>query len=273
MISTKTKKSLGITFEIANQVRLVYLRLKYKGTGVECVCCGSKFRSFAPFGVTPRPNAWCPKCESLERHRLLWKFLQEETNLLTSNSFLLHSAPEKIFFKSFKKLKNLNYYPADILPVLNPRGTHYMDLTKIEFDDNTFDAVICNHVLQYIRDDRKAMSEVFRVLKPGGWVIFTVPVNYNLQTTFEDDSITEWKEREKVFGLAEHLRNYGLDLKEKLEGVGFEVSFMDYSKNFSDEELHKFGFVKGDPMYFCTKKSEALIGDETAGSMDGVKHS
>jgi SAM-dependent methyltransferase len=253
MISTKTKESLGVMFDIANEVRLAYLRMKHQGDGVECTCCGSRFKTFASFGVPRRPNAWCPKCESLERHRLIWKFLQQKTNLYTANLKLLHVAPETVFFKFLKKLKNIDYYPADKFPSVYPQGTNYIDLLEINLPDETFDAVICNHVFQYIDDDRKAMKEIYRVLKPGGWAIMQVPINKKLSKTYEDPSITDPKEREKAFGLSEHVRFYGLDYKNRLEEMGFHVSVIDFCEEFSEADIKKFGFWRGDAIYYCTK--------------------
>ena|SRR2546423_2577835 len=253
MISTKTKASLGVMFDIANEVRLAFLRVKHKGEGVECICCGGKFRSFASFGVPRRPNAWCPKCESLERHRILWKFLETKTDLYTARLKLLHVAPETIFFKSIGKRDNIDYYPADKFPSVYPQGTHFIDLLDINFEDNTFDAVICNHVFQYIEEDRKAMAELYRVMKPGAWSIMQVPINKDLPCTYEDPSITDPKEREREFGLAEHVRFYGTDYADRLREAGFFVSVCDFCEEFTEAEINRYGFWKGDAIYYCTK--------------------
>ena len=252
-MTTKTKESLGVVFDIANEVRLAYLRVKHQGEGVECTCCGSQFKSFASFGVPRRPNAWCPKCESLERHRLIWKFLQQKTNFYTANLKVLHVAPETVFFKFLKKQKNLDYYPADKFPSVYPQGTNYIDLLEINFPDNTFDAIICNHVFQYIDDDKRAMRELYRVLKPGGWAIMQVPINKKLPRTYEDPSITDPKEREKAFGLSEHVRFYGTDYADRLKEIGFHVTVTDFCEEFSEEDIRKYGFWRGDAIYYCTK--------------------
>ena len=123
--------------------------------------------------------------------------MQQKTNLYTANIKLLHVAPETVFFKFLKKQKNLDYYPADKFPSVYPQGTNYIDLLEINFPDNTFDAIICNHVFQYIDDDKKAMTELYRVLKPGGWAIMQVPINKKLPRTYEDASITDPKEEKK----------------------------------------------------------------------------
>lgn len=253
MLSTEAKKALGPLFTIANKVRLRLLKIKYRGKGVYCPCCGSEFREFARFGGNRRKNAWCPECESLERHRLLWMFFEKKTNLYTENIRLLHVAPETIFYNRFNTLPNLDYYPADKYNELYPSNTKYIDLLNIDLADESVDAIICNHVFQYIEEDRRAMSELFRVLKKGGWAVMQVPVNKALQKTHEDPTITDPLEREKVFGLKEHVRFYGPDYADRLREAGFTVSVEDYTGSFSDAENFKYGFWKGDDIYYCKK--------------------
>jgi SAM-dependent methyltransferase len=253
MLSTKAKESLGFLFPILNKVRLYGLRMKYAGDKVYCACCGSKFREFAPFGGTRRKNAWCPACESLERHRLLWMYFENKTNIYKQPLRLLHVAPETIFYNKFIKLPNIDYYPADKFNKMYPAGTHYIDLLKIELPDESFDAIICNHVFQYIEEDRKAMKELFRVLKKGGWAIMQVPINHQLEKTYEDPSITDPVEREKAFGLKDHVRFYAMDYVDRLREAGFHVIADDYTAEFSDADNFKYGFWKGDPIFYCTK--------------------
>lgn len=253
MLSTKVKESLGPIFPIANKVRLAFLRFKLAGKGVECTCCKATFKVFAPFGDNRRKNAWCPKCESLERHRLLWKFFEEKTDLYSKPLRLLHVAPETVFFNKFKQNKNIDYFPVDIFPHLYPKGTTYLDILKHEIPDHTFDVIICNHVFQYIEDDRLAMKNLYNLMKPGGWGIMQVPINTSRTTTYEDDSITDPLEREKAFGLKEHVRYYSYDYADRLREAGFYVKEEDYSAQFSEAEIHKYGFWKGDAIYFVTK--------------------
>ena len=253
MLSSKARQLIGPLFPLANQVRLAWLRIKYKGDKVYCPCCGSRFREFAPFSIWKRKNAWCLKCQSLERDRLLWMYLENKTNIYREPVKFLHIAPERVFYNHFKKQPNINYFPADKFPNAYPAGTRYIDILNIEMPDNVFDVVICNHVFQYIEEDEKAMKELFRVLKPGGWAILQVPINRKLSTTFEDNSITDPKEREKAFGLAEHVRFYGLDYVERLRASGFQVIVDDYSATFSDDEVFRYGFWVGDAIYFCSK--------------------
>jgi SAM-dependent methyltransferase len=253
MLSTKAKESLGFLFPVLNKIRLFGLRIKYAGKGVYCPCCKNQFREFAPFGSNRRKNAWCPACESLERHRLLWMYFENKTNLFSRPVRLLHIAPEIIFFNHFKKQGNIDYYPADKFNNMYPAGTKYIDILQTGMPDESFDAIICNHVFQYIEEDRKAMMELYRLLKKGGWAIMQVPVNRELPRTHEDPSITDPLEREKVFGLKEHVRFYGPDYADRLRESGFDVKVDDYTADFSDTDNFKYGFWKGDAVYYCTK--------------------
>jgi SAM-dependent methyltransferase len=253
MLSTKAKESMGFLFPILNKVRLYGLRIKYAGDKVQCSCCGSTYREFAPFGGSRRKNAWCPKCESLERHRLLAMYFENKTNIYKKPLRLLHIAPETIFYNKFIKQSNIEYYPADKFNKMYPAGTHYMDILDIDMPDESFDAIICNHVFQYIEEDRKAMKELHRVLKKGGWAIMQVPINKELKKTFEDPSIVDPVEREKAFGLKDHVRFYALDYADRLREAGFNVKIDDYTSEFSEADNFKYGFWKGDAVFYCTK--------------------
>lgn len=253
MLSTKVKESLGPIFPIANKIRLFFLKFKYAGSNVVCVCCNARFKEFAPFGDNRRKNAWCPNCESLERHRLLWKYFEDKTNLFKRPVKMLHVAPETVFFKHFKDQKNIDYKPVDIFPHLYPKGTTYFDILDPIAPGDSFDVIICNHVFQYIEDDKKAMDNIYRLMKPGGWAILQVPINTSRTETYEDSSITDPAEREKAFGLKEHVRYYSYDYADKLRARGFNVTVDDYSKSFTDAEIYKYGFWKGDAIYYCTK--------------------
>lgn len=254
MLSTQVKKALGPIFPMANAVRLEILKIKLAGKEVICSCCNKEFKHFATFGNDKRPNAWCPNCESLERHRLLWMYFKNKTNLYTQPIKLLHVAPETIFLKLFKTQKNLDYHPVDIFPELYPKPTTYLNILNHDIPNNSFDVIICNHVFQYIEDDKKAMSSIFNLLKPGGWSILQVPINTKRRLTYEDPTIVDPLEREKAFGLKEHVRYYSYDYGDRLKEAGFTVLVDDYSKEFTDEEIYKYGFFKGDAIYYCTKK-------------------
>lgn len=192
----------------------------YIGDKVECPVCGRHFRKFLPYGYgKAMDNRLCPNCLSLERHRLLWLYLKEKTNFFTASLKVLHFAPEQPFLKRFRALKNLDYTTADIdSPIADLR----LDVTAIDLPDDTYDVVICNHVLEHVADASKAFSEIKRILKPGGWAILMVPINPDVDT-FEDPSVTDPKERQRLFGQYDHVRQFGRDYADVLAKAGFKV--------------------------------------------------
>jgi SAM-dependent methyltransferase len=237
-----------------------YLRASLKGTGVFCNICKSSYAKFAYYGNPKRENARCPTCDSLERHRLIFSFLEHKTSLFkeTKNKLkLLHFAPEGFFYEAFNSSDSIEYVPCDLYPDIfdfDKKGIiNKVDITQVPYEDNSFDYILCNHVLEHIPDDNKAISELYRVMKKDGLGIFQVPIDYNLDTTYEDFSITSKKGRTKAFGQKDHVRWYGKDYKSKLEKIGFRVIEDDYVNNFTLEEIYKLGFSSGELLYCCTK--------------------
>ena len=201
------------------------------------------FRKFLPYGYeVQRQNVLSPSTLSLERHRLLWLYLTNETNFFTSKKKVLHMAPEQCFLSRFKKL-NHDYTTADLdSPIADIKA----DIVNLPFNDNSFDVIFCNHVLEHIQDDTKAMKELFRVMKKGGMGIFQVPQDLNRDVTFEDNSITNPKERAKIFGQYDHVRVYGKDYFNKLRSIGFEVKEVNYSQKLSSEISSKYRLMEGE---------------------------
>lgn len=209
------------------------------------------YKTFLPYGYeNQRQNVLAPGTLSLERHRLLWLYLKNETNLLTEPQKLLHFAPEQAFYKRFKNMKHLNYTTTDLN---SPLASVKADICNLPFKDNSFNFILCNHVLEHIPDDTKAMKEIFRVLKPNGTAILQIPQDLNRETTFEDNSITDPKERALIFGQYDHLRVYGKDYFNKLRSIGFTVNEVDYTKNFSESEIEKYRLAKGEIIPVCKK--------------------
>ena len=212
---------------------------------------GKSYRKFLPYGYeTVRENVLSPGTLSLERHRLFWLYLQNETGFFAKNLKVLHFAPEQAFYKKFRKMKNLDYTTTDLnSPIADVKA----DICDLPFQNNEFDFIICNHVLEHIPDDTKAMQEIFRVLAPGGTAILQVPYKADLDNTFEDNSITDPKERAKIFGQYDHVRVYGMDYFTKLENIGFKVEAVDFTKNLSSEEVQKYRLPKGELIPVCKK--------------------
>jgi len=232
---------------------MYFLRAQYnrlKGDAVECPCCEKKFKKFLSYGVKAREGALCPWCLALERHRLLWKYLEDKTNIYANEVKVLHFAPEHQFQERLKAATNVDYLSCDIDM---PTAMDKQDINQLTYEDNRFDIILCNHVLEHIRTDKQAMSELFRVLKPGGWAILQTPMS-NRANTIEDLEETDPKELERLFGQNDHVRTYGLDKKERLEAVGFTVIVDDYVQtSFTDEERKYYGFDATEMIYLAKK--------------------
>ena len=214
---------------------------------------GKSFRKFLPYGyVKQRENALSPSTLSLERHRLMWLFLRDNTTFFTATKKLkvLHIAPEQCFLDIFRKQQNLNYITSDLeSPIADVKA----DICDLPFKENEFDVVFCNHVLEHVPNDTKAMQELYRVLKPGGFGIFQIPQDLSKAITFEDDTITDRKERAKLFGQYDHVRVYGRDYFDKLRSIGFKVDEVDYTKKITLEKIEKYCLMKNEILPVCYK--------------------
>lgn len=239
-------------------IRLSYfisplLAFSMRGTNHTDPIDGRQFKSFLPYGYeSPRENVLSPSTLSLERHRLLWLYLKNETDFFISPYKVLHFAPEQAFYKRFRKLKNLDYTTTDLN---SPLADVKADICDLPFEDSSFDIIFCNHVLEHIPDDTKAMQELYRTLKPGGWGIFQIPQDLKRDITFEDDTITDKKERAKIFGQYDHVRIYGRDYFDKLRSVGFEVQEIEYTSMLSVEEVEKYRLAKGEIIPLVRKQA------------------
>ena len=224
--------------------------LFYAGNKVVCPISGKKYRKFLPYGRKARENALSPGSLSLERHRLMWLYLKEKTNFFTANLKVLHIAPEYCFIDRFTKMNNLQYITADLE---SPLAQIKMDIHEMPFQENEFDVVFCNHVMEHVEDDTKAMREILRVLKPGGWAIIQSPLELDRETTFEEKSLKTPKERQRVFGQDDHVRAYGKDYGKRLEGAGFKVKVDSYNQELDDTVRKKYGLPEYEDLYVCYK--------------------
>ena len=228
-----------------------FLDLWFRGNRFTDPINKKSYRKFLPYGyVRQRNHALSPGTLSLERHRLLWLYLERETDFFKKSLTGLHVAPEQAFYKSFKKLDNIDYTTTDLhSPLANVKA----DICDLPFKENQFDVILCNHVLEHIPNDKKAMQELFRVLKPGGWAILQVPLDSKRLKTFQDDTITDPKERMRVFGQYDHVRLYGMDYFEKLEKSGFSTQAIIYAEELTSEEITRFGVVSHEIIPVCFK--------------------
>ena len=212
------------------------LGLAYVGRGRKCPMCGVRRRRFLPYGyVNSREDALCPRCLSLERHRLIWLWLERHSDLFSSHPRLLHIAPEVSLMRHFKRhYKGLDsYITADLE---SPLADMHFDVQHIPLDSRSIDVVICNHLLEHVADDRCALRELHRIMRPGGWGIMLVPEDRSRATTFEDDTITDPEERTRLFGQYDHRRIYGRDYDLRLEEAGFSVERISVGSLLTDQE-------------------------------------
>lgn len=215
--------------------------LLYLGRGKECPICGAKRRKFLPYGYNvSRENALCPSCLSLERHRLLWLYLQHETTLLQSDLKVLHIAPEVAYIKRLRRALGGNYITADLE---SPLADIHFDIQDIPLEDGYADVILCNHILEHILDEGGALDEIYRVLRSGGWAVLLVPIDSSRETTFEDSTITDPAERNRLFGQYDHYRVYGCDYADRLRNHGFKVDEIDYFDKLTPEEQSLYALM------------------------------
>lgn len=221
-----------------------FLAFFLKGTDFTDPIDGKSFRVFLPYGYDQqRNNVLSPSTLSLERHRLLWLYLKNKTDFFTANHKVLHFAPEQAFYKRFQTMKNLEYITTDLD---SPLADVKADICNLPFEDNEFDVILCNHVLEHIPNDTKAMQELYRIMKPGGFGVFQIPQDLNRDTTFEDNTITDKKERTKIFGQYDHVRVYGKDYFDKLRSIGFKVDAVDFTATLSQKDITRYCLSKGE---------------------------
>ena len=234
----------------ASQWLYPLLDLWYRGKGFTDPINGKSYRKFLPYGYQKqRPNVLSPGTLSLERHRLLWLYFDRETDFFDLAADVLHIAPEQAFVKRFRQLNHRSYITSDLH---SPLADVQADICNLPFSDQQFDWVVCNHVLEHIPSDKIAMQEIFRVLKPGGTAILQVPLRLD-QNTFEDDRITDPKERAQVFGQYDHVRIYGKDYQERLEQIGFQVKMLAYAEQLTSEEQTRYAVPANEIIPICTK--------------------
>jgi SAM-dependent methyltransferase len=230
-------------------LRGTYLRattLYNAGSQVECPVCERRFRKFARFHGA---NDQCPSCGSLMRHRAILLYLRDVLHLPETESDVLHVGPAEAIRRRLTSVTPLRYLSLDIDPTLaDVQG----DVTDLRFRDASFDFVLCVHVLEHVPDDRAAIGELFRVLRPGGRALIQVPPS-SLEVTLEDPTVTAPAERERLFGQHDHVRICGADYGGRLEQAGFDVELVDYVAQLDPRAQARYGLRVGEPFYLCTK--------------------
>ncbi len=227
--------------------------LLYKGNNVECPVCERSFSKFLSYGadIVHRDNVLCPYDLTLERHRLMWLYLKDESNFFTAEKLdVLHIAPEQCFHALFKKQSNLNYLTGDLV---SPIADLHFDLHNIPLEDNRFDVVFCNHVMEHVDDAIRCMSELHRVMKPGGWGIMQVPQDHKRELTLEDSSITSPEDREKYYWQKDHVRLFGQDYPKWLEKAGFRVTLFDKESKYDQKLIARYRLQKEEILYIVHK--------------------
>lgn len=221
-----------------------FVRIYLAGSKYTDPIDGSNFRQFLPYGhEIIRENVLSPSTYSLERHRLLWLYLKHETEVFTKPQKVLHFAPEAAFYDRLKTMEHLDYTTTDLD---SPLADVKADICNLPFKSDSYDLILCNHVLEHIEDDQQAMAELFRVMKPGGMGVFQIPLDMKRNETFEDSSIKDKKERAKIFGQYDHVRIYGMDFFQRLEQCGFQIEKVDYTKTLSEDKIKEYCLSKGE---------------------------
>lgn len=259
--------------KILKKDRRIFLRrVFYAGTKYNCSVCNSNLRSMLTSGYQlpvlseldviggeTIPYDTCPVCFANSRTRLLLEYIQREIKIdkASSRFRLLHVAPEYGIYSRLKVNENIDYVAVDLNPIeyRDIEGVSRCDVTAIDFANDSFDLIICSHVLEHVPQDHVAIKELFRVLKSGGTAILQVPISASLQMTIEDPNLTDPRERERRFGQHDHVRIYGADYPTRLRNGGFSVEVFDATSHWDAAIVEKLRLNPRERI-FVGKKTE-----------------
>lgn len=246
-ISRERLQNLATTFSPV-------LAFWYRGDALEDPIDKRRYRKFLAYGYgNERANALSPGTMSLERHRALYLYLSHCTDIFTRPLKMLHIAPERSLGNMFRKQANIDYISADLL---SPWAMVHFDAHAIPYRDNTFDVVIANHILEHVQDDRRVMAEMYRVMKPGGFGVFQVPLDEALDKTREDPFLRDEAEQHRLFGQKDHVRQYGIDYLDRLASVGFEVKNLHLGEVLPELDLTKYAVQPWESIPVCFKPAK-----------------
>lgn len=219
----------------------------FAGQNYYCPICDSHIKNFLTLHRSY--HLYCPVCRSLQRYRLVWLFFNSRfARLGETRESMLHIAPEPALAWRFRQVSGLEYLSADLY---NSKAMVRMDVSDIQYPEASFDIIYCSHVLEHVPDDRRALREFYRVLRPGGYAVLIVPILSS--ETFEDASITTPEERQRVYGQHDHLRSYGPDFKERVEQAGFKVLRLEVGDLADAAQAQEMGLGDAEVIFYCKK--------------------
>jgi hypothetical protein len=249
------KRGIPASFKpLARDIYYLLHGLLYIGKNHLCPCCRWHLRKFLPCTQIFRPGEMCARCGSLSRHRILWLYIKDQIESSHGQLKVLHFAPEFCIERKLKHLANVEYHSADLH---SQWAQEHFDITHIPESDNSYDIVLCSHVLEHVAEDRIAMKEIYRILKPGGWAVLQVPIQWNRPRTYEDPGIVTPDQRLEAFGQDDHVRIYGADFIDRLVGTGFETDLNGYTQKLGERELELYSVRYCEPIVVCCKPANA----------------
>lgn len=210
------------------------------------------FETHNMIGGGTRNNCICPVCRSIDRNRFVYWVLRNKTDVCVwgGDKKILHFAPEQPIYDILKNQKDIAYYPCDLFP---QKGMIKVDVTDIPFKNNVFDFIIINHVMEHILDEMRALKELYRVLKPDGMVVLSIPICIDLDETYEDSRILTKEDRNKYYGQEDHVRLYGRDYKQRFSRAGFEITEYSPNREMDEDTIRKYAFIENDVVMLCRK--------------------
>lgn len=250
-------------------VRKARRALNGLGRSKKCCVCGTTFFRFSKYrGGWKAFSAylhnekwigsdfdqfWCPFCRSHDRERHLILFFEKLGfwDKMTGAS-ILHFAPEKNLASRIAACRPARYVKGDLVPARE--GIERLDVTDIPYSAASFDWVLCNHVLEHVPDDAKALREIYRVLKPGGFAILQTPYASGLEKTLEDPAEIDTDEKRiEFYGQEDHIRLYGRDLFERIGAAGLTLQLKKHAECLAGVDASRFGVNRDEPLFLCVK--------------------